>query len=231
MLPWSIWMIRIQASQKARKRSRPKRHPSMPRKRKLAALLTRYSEEHPGRTETETPDRGRRSEHRRRRQNETKRPLVTANDLTPPPVPAVPKRMPRSPAKYLNPVLGSQLKVIENEIAKHREEQQRLSKAVSKYQAKLEAIPVREQQITQLVRDYEIAKGHYKQLLEKQMSAETATQLEIRQKGERFSVLDPAQPAERPSRPQRMLLNAGGAWADLALGLLFALITNFSVCR
>ena len=59
------------------------------------------------------------------------------------------------------------------------------------------------------------------------MSAETATQLEVRQKGERFSVLDPAQPAERPSRPQRLLLNAGGSLGGLVLGLMMALITEF----
>jgi hypothetical protein len=131
------------------------------------------------------------------------------------------------PGKYFNPVLESQLKTMEAETAKHREEQQRLSKAVSKYYAKLEAIPVHEQQITDLVRDYEISKGHYKQLLEKQLSAETATQLEIRQKGERFSVLDPAQPAERPSRPNRNLINMAGSAGGLALGLLLALITEF----
>lgn len=127
------------------------------------------------------------------------------------------------PVNTANPVLESQLKSIDDEIQKHVAEQQRLKKLVAGYQAKLEVIPVREQQISDLVRDYEISKGHYAQLLEKQLSAETATQLEIRQKGERFSVLDPAQPSEKPSRPKRMLIDAVGSLGGLILGLVLAL--------
>ena len=126
-----------------------------------------------------------------------------------------------------NPVLVSQLRALDAEIEKHKQELKRLSKVAASYQAKLEAIPVREQEISDLVRDYEISKAHYGQLLEKQLSAETATQLEIRQKGEKFSVLDPAQPAEKPSKPNRKMINAGGAGGGLALGLLLALITEF----
>jgi len=145
--------------------------------------------------------------------------------------PAEPKapvraRAPR-PTDYVNPVLQSQLKSVEEEIEKHKQEQGRLKKLVGGYQAKLEAIPVREQQIAELVRDYEISKVHYTQLLGNQLSAETATQLEVRQKGEKFSVLDPAQPAERPSSPNRQLLNSVGAVAGLGLGFLLALMTEF----
>jgi len=143
-----------------------------------------------------------------------------------PPAPTAAQAAPR-PSKYFNPVVESQLKQLDDEVTKHKEERQRLSKLVSSYQGKLEAIPVREQQISDLVRDYEISKANYGQLLEKQLSAETATQLEIRQKGERFSILDPAQPAERPSKPNRILINAGGSLGGLALGLLLALATEF----
>ena len=193
-------------------------------KAKLEALLRRYSEDHP-------------DVKRLRRQladEEAKaavEPVVSAaapepaEDATPAPRTSTRPALPA--VRYNNPVLESQLRAIEAEIVKQKQEQQRLSAMVSRYQNRLEAIPVREQEITELVRDYEISKAHYKQLLEKQLSAETATQLEIRQKGERFSVLDPAQPAERPSRPNRLLLNLGGTAAGLVLGLLLALVTEF----
>ena len=126
-----------------------------------------------------------------------------------------------------NPILQSQLRQLDAEIARRRVEQQRISKQIANYQAKLEAIPVREQQIVDLVRDYEISKGHYSQLLSSLQNAETATQLEIRQKGEKFTILDPAQPAERPSSPNRSMINAGGSAVGLGLGLLLALITEF----
>jgi polysaccharide chain length determinant protein (PEP-CTERM system associated) len=132
-----------------------------------------------------------------------------------------------NPAGHVNPVLQSQLKEIDAEIAKRRQEQQRLSKSVAAYRSKVEAIPVNQQQITELVRDYEISKEHYSQLLEKQLSAQTATQMEIRQKGEKFEILDPAVPAERPSQPNRKLINAAGSAVGLALGLLVAVATEF----
>ena len=137
------------------------------------------------------------------------------------------RRAPIPPPSYSNPVLQSQLKAIEDEIPKHQAEQRRLNKQIAGYQSRLEAIPVREQEITSLVRDYEMSKAHYSQLLDKGLSAETATQLEIRQKGEKFSILDPAQPAERPSRPNRGLINAAGSLVGLALGFLLAVVTDF----
>jgi succinoglycan biosynthesis transport protein ExoP len=151
--------------------------------------------------------------------------IVATATAEPAPAPRTKRAVP--PPQYVNPILQSQLKVVDDEVAKHKVEQQRLNKLAAGYQAKLEAIPVREQQIANVVRDYEISKAHYSQLLDKQLSAETATQLEIRQKGEKFSILDPAQPAERPSSPNRPLINAGGAIGGLGLGLFLALVTEF----
>jgi succinoglycan biosynthesis transport protein ExoP len=86
---------------------------------------------------------------------------------------------------------------------------------------------VREQQIAELVRDHDITKAHYAGLLDKQFSAETATQLEIRQKAEKFSVLDAALPAQRPSKPNRLLIDLAGSMAGLLLGVLLAIGTEF----
>ena len=161
----------------------------------------------------------------------TPAPTVQA-EVEPPTVPVPPSATQpaisrRTVPTYSNPVLQSQLRGAEEEIAKHKQEQTRLNKAISGYTSKLQAIPLREQEISDLVRDYEVSKAHYSQLLNSQLSAETATQLEIRQKGEKFSVLDLAQPAQRPSSPNRPLLNAGGAIGGLGLGLLLALLTEF----
>ena len=126
-----------------------------------------------------------------------------------------------------NSVLQSQLAAVDAEIATRNREVQRLTKAVASYQSRVEATPVREQETTQLVRDYEILKTHYSQLLGNQLGAETATQLEIRQKGEKFEVLDPGQPAERPSRPNRTFIDLVGSMGGLLLGMLLALGTEF----
>src|SRR5262249_909632 len=70
-----------------------------------------------------------------------------------PPVPKPPRPKPSIPKNYVNPVLESQLRSVEEEIVKHKQELERLHKAVASHQAKLEAIPVREQEVAELVRD------------------------------------------------------------------------------
>ncbi len=160
---------------------------------------------------------------------QAKAPAAAAKPAAPaaPKAPAAPARKaPEPAAAHFNPVLRAQLEAVDADIAKQKEEQKRLTAAVAAYRSKVEAIPVREQQIAELQRDYEMSKTHYAQLLDKQLSAETATELEIRQKGEKFTVLDPAVPADRPSSPNRGLINGGGVLAGLALGLALALATE-----
>jgi polysaccharide chain length determinant protein (PEP-CTERM system associated) len=192
-------------------------------KARLAALLSRYTDDYPDvrklRKQIETEE----AKAKAAATVAEATPAIVAE--TPPPAPR-PERAPQ-PVNYFNPVVQAQLGTVETDIAKRKEEVQRLSRSISTYQAKLEAIPVREQQITELVRDYEISKAHYSQLLEKQLSAETATQLEIRQKGEKFVILDPGQVAERPSRPNRLLIDSAGSVGGLLLGMLLAICTDF----
>lgn len=180
----------------------------------LQALRSRYTESHPDVQKWK----------RVVEEEEAKEAKVAAAAAAAPePAPAAVKRPSRvAPVNHYNPVLQSQLKALDAEIAKHNEEQQRLSRLVATYRAKLDAIPVREQEVAQLQRDYEISKNHYSQLLEKQLSAQTATQLEFMSKGEKFLRLDPAQPAEKPSRPKRVLINLAGSLGGLILGLLLA---------
>lgn len=190
-------------------------------KTQLAALQGHYTDQHPAVRKLKVDIA---AEESRRPQQKQPEPSAETQEA-PPAEPSRPKSAPLRMASS-NPVLQSQIKMIEEEIAKHKQEQARLSKLIASYQRKLENIPINEQVIATLVRDYDISKAHYQQLLNNQLSAETATQLEVRQKGEKFTILDGAQPAERPSRPNRPLLNAGGSIAGLGLGLLFALITE-----
>ena len=112
------------------------------------------------------------------------------------------------------------LELIDKE--KHRllKEQQSIQAQFQSYQAKVDAVPLREQQLTDLTRDYEISKEHYSSLLEKSLSAGMATELEKRQEGERFTVLDLAKAPERPFKPNRLLLMAGSL-AGSFIGAMF----------
>ncbi|MGA7241442.1 MAG: GNVR domain-containing protein [Bryobacteraceae bacterium] len=149
-------------------------------------------------------------------------PMKTADPVPP----SRPAEKALSTQGHFNPILQSQIRAANADIGKHKAEQERLAKLVASYRSKVDSIPIREQEIASLTRDYEMNKAHYAQLLDRELSAETATQLEIRQKGEKFEVLDTAQPAERPSSPNRKLIDAGGAIAGLGLGLILALATE-----
>ena len=185
-------------------------------KAKLAQLLTRYTEDHPDVRKLKKAIAD----------EEAKQAAAKQQAAASEPAPA-PKPAPKPPADHYNPVLQAQLTTLDAEIAKHKQEQERLSKLVAVYRAKLDAIPVREQEIAQLERDYEMSKAHYSQLLEKQLSAQTASELEVRQKGEKFKPLDRALPAERPSSPNRLLINLAGSFGGLIFGLLLATANEF----
>jgi polysaccharide chain length determinant protein (PEP-CTERM system associated) len=197
---------------------------------KLAELLTRYKDTYPDVVKLK----------KQIQQEEAKEAVVAAATespkskvLLPPPPPAPSATASVAPApaappiKHFNPVLQAQIQTIDAEIAKHKQELERLSKAVAKYQAKLEAIPIREQETLALSRNYEMTKSHYAQLEAQVLSAQTATQLEMRQQGERFVVLDPAVPPEKPSKPNRPLLDAAGSLVGLLLGLGIAMFPEF----
>jgi uncharacterized protein involved in exopolysaccharide biosynthesis len=181
--------------------------------------LTRYGDKHPDvqrlKREIEEQEAA-----------EAKEAAVTVAAANPGPAAPPVKRAPR-PVNPYNPVLESQLSALNAEIKKHQEDHQRLSKVVGTYRSKLDAVPLREQEITELQRDYEISIAHYKQLLEQQLSAQTATQLEFRQKGEKFEILDRAQPAERPSKPNRVYIDLAGSVIGLMLGLVLAIGKEF----
>ena len=124
------------------------------------------------------------------------------------------------------PEVQGQLASLDGDIAKAKQDQQEILKEISRFQSRLENEPILEQQVAGLVRDYAVSKDQYSQLLEKKLSAQMATQLEIRRKAEKFTILDAAQVPQRPTRPNRMAIDLGGAIAGLGLGMVIALCTE-----
>jgi polysaccharide chain length determinant protein (PEP-CTERM system associated) len=103
-------------------------------------------------------------------------------------------------------------------------DERRLRSVIADYQARVEAAPSRESELIALTRDYDTLRQTYASLLSKQEDAKIAANLERRQIGEQFKVLDPAQLPERPTSPDRMRLNAMGIVVGLVLGLGVALL-------
>jgi succinoglycan biosynthesis transport protein ExoP len=120
--------------------------------------------------------------------------------------------------------LRTELGLASRELELRTAERKDIVGKIAAFQTRMDSLPVREQELTALSRDYEIAKANYKSLLDKRLSADMATDLERRQQGERFTMIDPAQPPAKPFSPDRL------QWSALACGLslLIAIVVGMA---
>ncbi len=108
-----------------------------------------------------------------------------------------------------NSVANIRLQLLDREAKRLSEEQKRITAQISSYRGKVDAVPVREQQMAELARNYSVSKDHYQSLLDKTFSAGMAAEMERKQQSEHFTILDKAQVPERPFKPRRRLMLAG----------------------
>jgi hypothetical protein len=101
-----------------------------------------------------------------------------------------------------------------------------LKEKIARYQERLNATPVREQQLAGMLRDYELLKLNYADLLKKQQESGLAVSLEKHQEGQQFRVVDPASLPTIPSSPKRLKISLAGAAAGLFLGLALAFLVD-----
>jgi succinoglycan biosynthesis transport protein ExoP len=115
--------------------------------------------------------------------------------------------------------LRKQMALADHEIQQRNVEREGILKSIAQYQGRIEQLPVREQEMAELTRDYELSKDNYKSLLDKTLAAGMATDMERRQQGERFTMLDAPRVPEKPVSPKRPLLTGIGCALSLALAL------------
>ena len=124
-------------------------------------------------------------------------------------------------------VLKSQIELTDKEINGRKAEQERIAAGIADAQARLTNIPVREQELAQIMRDYNNVSGTYQGLLGKETSAKMSTDMELRQKSERFTIVDEARPGEKPVNQNRIAYGALASVAGLLIGLCFAVGQEF----
>lgn len=78
-----------------------------------------------------------------------------------------------------------------------------LREQIALYQRRIENTPRREQESAQITRDYESTRELFRSLLGKRGEAEMAAELEQRQQGEHFRIIDAAGLPDRPAGPNR----------------------------
>ena len=121
-----------------------------------------------------------------------------------------------------------QLQVTNREISSLRAELEKTKKQIRKYQQRIESGPQIEQMFVDLRRDYERANDNYQSLLQKKFQAELAENLERTQKGEQFTILDPADLPQKPLKPNVPKILAVGFVLALAAGLGLAFLREYS---
>jgi polysaccharide chain length determinant protein (PEP-CTERM system associated) len=116
----------------------------------------------------------------------------------------------------------AEIESLDRQIVFKEGEERRLRGIVSDYQTRIEAVPGIESEWVSLTRDYDTQQDAYNALLSKSQQAKVAANLERRQVGEQFRILDAARIPDRPITPVRRTITVGGAAAGLLLGLMLA---------
>jgi polysaccharide biosynthesis transport protein len=119
---------------------------------------------------------------------------------------ALPPDPPVAVVVHDNSSVALRLEILDKESKRLSEEQRRITGQINMYRSKVDAVPIREQEMAELNRDYSVSKDHYQSLLDKAFSAQMAADLEQKQEAEHFTVLDSAIVPEKPFKPQRRLL-------------------------
>jgi succinoglycan biosynthesis transport protein ExoP len=117
-----------------------------------------------------------------------------------------------------SPQTTSQLVALDEEIKSRTERGLQIEAKVRSVQARIESLPLIQQQFTELNRDYEVSKANYQSLLMKKNSSGLSVELERGARGENFRILDPASLPERPAKPNLAQVNLLGLAFGLALG-------------
>jgi uncharacterized protein involved in exopolysaccharide biosynthesis len=114
--------------------------------------------------------------------------------------------------------LESQLQGNRIEITNREHSIAALKTKIDDYQGRLNQEPIREQQLADLTRGYDQSKANYDDLLKKKNGSAMATNMEIAQRGERFTIVDPPSLPQKPSFPNRLKFCGIGLAVGLALG-------------
>jgi polysaccharide chain length determinant protein (PEP-CTERM system associated) len=97
--------------------------------------------------------------------------------------------------------LSAQLQDLKLEISNLKDKRNEITRQIKMIQSRVDRAPTREFELAALSRDYENTRLTYQALLSKKQDAQLSENLEKRQKGEQFRILDPANLPERPFEP------------------------------
>lgn len=123
--------------------------------------------------------------------------------------------------------LRAQLRSVEQGIVQKKRDQGQLQNQIRGYQGRIQSTPAVQEQFKKVTRDYTTAQQFYDDLLNKMNQSKMATDLEKRQQGEQFRVMDEPNLPEAPTFPNRMLFAGAGFAVGVGLGLLIVALLEY----
>lgn len=144
--------------------------------------------------------------------------LVVADTETPQAVPMQPNPV------YQN--LTAQLNQLKTDIEIREKEKKWIESEMAKYNRRIQSTPQVEQEMLVVTRTYNDLTEQHEGLKKKLEEAKLAGNLESRQKGAQFSIVDPANYPMEPSSPSRILILLLGLASSLAAGVFVAVVVN-----
>ena len=176
------------------------------RKKELDSLLQRYSSKHPDVVRIKKEIEALETESREVLPN---KPTSTTSSGNP-----------------LKQVLQTQISDIDAEIQSLRSQRDHIRAQIVMLQARVDATPIRAIELSKISRGYEITLRKYQDLLAKSLESELSENMEKKQKGEQFQILDPANFPLAPVRPNRPMIILIGLLAGLGAGFGLAFVAD-----
>lgn len=131
------------------------------------------------------------------------------------------------PGEYPDPYLQDlrkQQSELESELNLLKRRQRKLQDDKKAHERRVENAPSVEQELLILLRDYDNMKNNHRSLLDKRLNAMVAHNLEKRQKGGQFRIIDPASFPRVPERPNQPRIMVFGLLFGCAFGVGMAVM-------
>jgi polysaccharide chain length determinant protein (PEP-CTERM system associated) len=179
-------------------------------KERLATLRSNYTDQHPDVVRLRT----------RIEKMQTERASA-------PPLPAADGAQQAPSSRLLRPESANQRVMIEGTIRVLEAEIGRIVREIREIQKKVDATPNREQELLTFHRDYENIKSSYNSLLNRKLEADISVNMEKKQKGEQFQIIDSARLPEKPVSPDPKKLFMITVAVALGLGFGVVFLVDF----
>ena len=131
-----------------------------------------------------------------------------------------------SPEELNASQLRAQMDTYQADMEGYAKDETRVKAEIARYEQRLNLTPVRDQQLKEILRDYDVYSKEYADLTNNQLKSQMTTSLEQRQEGQQFRMIDAPTLPVKAFSPKRLRIAGGGIAAGLFLGLAVAFLLS-----